>query len=107
MSFEENLVYAALTQETRTIESHLLLGRQWSLKFPVRRFHSEVGESETGVEVEFYSSKFIRCVTLTVPSAHAELPDNYFDLIPGIKRKLTIRCDRQLRRRIANTLVVK
>lgn len=91
-STKEDFVYASLKMKEGQIESHLLLERERNLKFFPERFERKVHQSEDGLEVELYSPVFVRSVILEVPGENVEFSDNFFDLVPGVKKRVRLTC---------------
>jgi len=91
-STKEDFVYASLKMKEGQIESHLLLERERNLKFFPERLERKVHQSEDGLEVELYSPVFVRSVILEVPGESVEFSDNFFDLVPGVKKRVRLTC---------------
>jgi len=91
-STKEDFVYASLKMKEGQIESHLLLERERNLKFFPERLERKVHQSEDGLEVELYSPVFVRSVILEVPGENVEFSDNFFDLVPGVKKRVRLTC---------------
>ena len=49
---------------------------------------------------------FVRAVVLEVPGEEVELSDNFFDLIPGVKKKVRLRCAPERLEEVKDKLIV-
>ncbi|MEA3485656.1 MAG: hypothetical protein U9R03_02995, partial [Candidatus Aerophobetes bacterium] len=74
-STREDFIYTFLKMEEGGIENHLFLERERYLRFPPREFEKRIYPVEGGLEVELYSSVFVRAIALEVPGEKAELSD--------------------------------
>ena len=89
-SRKEDFVYASLEIEGSKIENHLFLERGRNLKLPPRQFERRIHQSEDGLEIELYSPVFVRSVILKVPGEDVQFSDNFFDLIPGLEKRIRL-----------------
>ncbi|NQS88627.1 glycoside hydrolase family 2 protein [Patescibacteria group bacterium] len=105
-SRKENFIYASLKMEESEVENHLFLKRERYLKLPSRQFERRVDQSKNGLEIELYSSVFVRAVALGIPGENAEFSDNFFDLIPGVRKRVRLTCSSEEVKRIKNKLIV-
>jgi len=101
---EEQFIYAFLRMEESKTEAHLFLERERYLKFPPRQFERKIYQLKDGLEIELYSPVFVRGVTLEVSGEKIELSDNFFNLIPGVKKRVKLSCPLEERGRIKDKL---
>jgi beta-mannosidase len=62
--------------------------RDWIL--PRTQIHAEMVEYETGMRVTLNSGEYTHFVSLSVQDPRARFSDNYFDLLPGEEKKVSI-----------------
>ncbi len=105
-SSREEFVYASFKMEEGEVENHLFLERERYLKLSSRQFERRIYPLEDGLEVELCSSVFVRAVVLEVPGEEVELSDNFFDLIPGVKKKVRLRCAPERLEEVKDKLIV-
>jgi len=103
---EEEFIYASLRMEEARVENQLFLERERRLMFPSRQFERRIHPLEDGLEIELYSSVFVRAVVLEVPGEEVKLSDNFFDLIPGVKKKVRLACPPGEVKRIKDKLII-
>ncbi len=106
-STKKDFVYASLSTEKGKVENHLFLERERELEFPSRQFERRIHQNEDGLEIELYASTFVRSVMLTVPDENPEFSDNFFDLIPGLEKKVRLDCSPEERQMNRDRLIIR
>lgn len=89
-STKKGFVYVSLSTDEGRVENHLFLEREKNLEFPCRRFEKRIYDSKDRLEIELYASTFVRSVVLAVPGENPEFSDNFFDLVPGVSKRVTV-----------------
>jgi len=102
----EQFIYAFLEMKGDKVENYLFLEREKYLKFPQRQFETKIYSAEDGLKIELYSHVFIRGVALKVAGEDVEFSDNFFDLLPGVKKRVALTCALDEVQRIKDKLVI-
>ena len=105
-STKEDFVYTSLRIQGGKVENHLFLEREKNLKFPSRQFERRIRQNESGLEIKLYSPVFVRSITLDIAGKDAEFSDNFFDLIPRVKKRVTLTCSSEKGRIIRERLII-
>lgn len=105
-SSKEDFIYASLKIGINEVEAHLFLERERYLKFSPRQFERKIHQHKDELEIELYSPVFVRAVTLELPGKNIEFSDNFFDLIPGVKKRIKLACPPEEKQKIKDKLIV-
>ncbi len=88
---EEAVLHATFDDGTRTYEAVRLLAAPKEVTLPAAKIAREVRPVAGGYEVTLSSESFARAVWLTIDGTDHRFSDNYFDLLPGERRTVSVR----------------
>lgn len=89
---KEDVVISALFTDSKgvTYQNNYFLLKQKDIRFPKANIQYYVVATEGGFEVELESDQFARAVFISIGDPDGFLHDNYFDLLPGQKKRVAV-----------------
>lgn len=85
------LLYVTFTAGEKTYSNIAMFSLLRDMKLPVPELDLSVEKTEDGYDVTVSSDKFARGVWLTIDGTDHHFSDNYFDLLPGASRTVSVK----------------
>lgn len=101
-------VVAVLKQNGKVISQKVcLFDKEKHLNLPKAKLHTKIFVKDNSVELHIKSDKFARLVKAECSATHLPFSDNFFDLLPGEERVVTMALDDSISaKEVAENIVV-